>query len=197
MLTMTTLKSFTNSVWDRCSLWHLPGQSVDPLWRQREQWLWPSQSKPFWPSLSTCPRLPPFSLLWRGGLLCLALLYATTSLLAEWHYAIAWNASPSFAVAEYHTRLADALFPLEYRIRNSVGYLYTAGDRKNVSIDKAISGVQTAIKYNPYAADLHADLLKLYAEKKDVAGTRRELETLIQLAPNSDVVQTLLKAGLK
>ena len=66
-----------------------------------------------------------------------------------------------------------------------------------MTIDKAISGVQTSIKYNPYAADLHADLLKLYAEKKDVAGTRRELENLIQLAPNSDVVQTLLKAGLK
>ena len=64
-------------------------------------------------------------------------------------------------------------------------------------ITESIEQVKIAIKYNPFAADLHANLLKLYAEQQDGKGVQEEFNIVKRLAPQSEVTKTLMKAGFK
>ena len=57
--------------------------------------------------------------------------------------------------------------------------------------------VGKALQNNPYAADLHANMMILYSRENDNAGAAAEFAILKRLAPRSQVVQTLLKAGFK
>ena len=127
----------------------------------------------------------------------MALLYATISLSAEIHFSAAWNTSKTFAEAAEHLRMANVLFPLEYRIRNSVAFLYVAGTPANTSLDEAIVKTKQAIANNPYAADLHGNMLKLYAMKGDMAAAHNEFDIIKRIAPQSELIRMLEKAGLK
>ena len=63
--------------------------------------------------------------------------------------------------------------------------------------ETSIEVVKTAIKSNPYAADLHANLLKLYAEEKNMPAVQEEFHILQHLVPQTQIVKTLTAAGLK
>ena len=86
---------------------------------------------------------------------------------------------------------------MEYRLRSGVAYAYMMIPRTSVPLDQAIDGLKEAIKYNPYAADLHANLLKLYGEKKDGPNIQKEFDILKRLVPQSFVVKQLEQAGFK
>ena len=158
---------------------------------------WPLQWSVSLPSLSTCPRLPPCSVLWRGALLALALVFAMTSLEAERRSAIGWQGSKDYATGYEAIKSANRLFPLEYRFRNGLAYAATAAPRNVVDVSTAISEVKKAIVFNPFAADLHADLMKLYAESGNQAEMQHEFGIVKGLAPNSPIVQQLEKAGMR
>lgn len=157
----------------------------------------PSVSKVFSAFPSTCPQLPPFSLWWRAVLLALALIYSVTSMAAEQYYAVGWIGSPNPQTAVVYLEFAKTLFPLDYRIRNAPAYIYAASAPKDFPVSLAIEKVNEAKKYNPFAADLHANLVKLYAQAKDVDNMQKEFAVLKRLAPMSPIVKNLEKAGLK
>ena len=160
-------------------------------WPPRRLSCWGSGSRASSVSPFTCPQLPPYSLWWRGAALALALLYATTSMLAEHQYSFAWSVSRDFQHAATYLELANRLFPLEYRIRNAPAYLYVALEPTQVARNLAIERVRLSLQDNPYAADLHTNLLKLYAEEGNQAGVKHELEIITRLAPSSALVKQI------
>jgi hypothetical protein len=61
----------------------------------------------------------------------------------------------------------------------------------------AIERVQAALRDNPYAADLHTNLLKLYAEDQNKAGVEAEFKVIKRIAPHAPLIQQLERSGLK
>lgn len=66
-----------------------------------------------------------------------------------------------------------------------------------VPIEKAIEEVKKALKSDPYAANLHLALLKLYGDAKNLEGMRAEFAIFKSLVPNDPLVKTLIEAGFK
>lgn len=124
-------------------------------------------------------------------MLGLALLYATTSFTGEIYYALGWWGSPDSATAMINLQNAERIFPLEYRIRGALSYMLTAARPKEVPISVAVGELEKALSRNPYAADLHANLLKLQLEQGNKDAAREQLEILRKLVPNSALVQQL------
>ena len=148
-------------------------------------------------SLSTCPSLPPFSLLWRGVLLALGLLYATTCIMGEYYFANAWRAVPSFSAVDQLSGRAARIFPLEFRIRNAPAFLYASSTPSTVSVEAAFEKVKDILRYNPYAADLHANMMKIYGIMNNQQGVQTEFTEVKRLAPNSLLVQQLTRQGFR
>lgn len=138
-----------------------------------------------------------FSLLWLAGYLLLGLTYATTSMLAEWHYAVAWRQIPNFYLVDSHLQTSNDLFPLEYRIREAPVFNYVFNKPPQVPVSLSIEATKRAIKYDPYSATLHVALLKLYSDTKNLDGMRSEFEIIKALIPHSIFVTSLIKAGFK
>ena len=127
----------------------------------------------------------------------MGLVYTTTSMLAEYHFAYAWKKSPDFYVLNSELRQANTLFPLEYRIRQAPIYNYVFNKPKDVPISEAIEATQKALRYDPYAANLHVALLKLYGDSGNLAGMRTEFVAVQSLVPQTPLIKELTEAGFK
>lgn len=60
-----------------------------------------------------------------------------------------------------------------------------------------IDRLKDAVQDNPYAADLHANLLKWYSVAGDGQNVHNEFVILRRLAPHNPLVLQLEKSGLK
>lgn len=74
--------------------------------------------------------------------------------------------------------------------------MLTASPRKEAPALEVIGEIEKALQHNRYAADLHANLLKLKLETGDTPGAKIELETLRMLVPRSALVKQLSGARL-
>lgn len=57
--------------------------------------------------------------------------------------------------------------------------------------------VRRALDNNPYAADLHANMMILASRENDTVAAQAEFAILKRLVPRSAVVQTLVQAGFQ
>ena len=157
----------------------------------------PSSLRAWWASPTQCPQLLHFSQVPRAGLLLLALIFASTSLIAEWHFAAAWFYSKDFTSVAKHVHLAQVLFPWDYRIRTSPAYLYAQTTSATASPTVALDEVLKAAKYNPYAADLRVNAMKLYLQAGILAGAHEQFMVLKSIVPSAPLIGQLEKAGMK
>ena len=116
---------------------------------------------------------------------------------AEVHFASAWRESPDFRTLNRELEIANSLFPLEYRIRQAPVYNYVFNKPKEVPVTAAILATLRALKYDPFAPNLHVALLKLYGDAGTREGMRSEFATIKRLVPNTPLVRELTEAGFK
>lgn len=78
----------------------------------------------------------------------------------------------------------------------ATGYMMTASRPKEIPLSEAIESVHKVLKYNPYSADMRANLIKLELENKNLAAAKVEFAELKKLVPENSLVKTLSAAGL-
>jgi hypothetical protein len=68
---------------------------------------------------------------------------------------------------------------------------------KDVPVTDAILATLRALRYDPYAPNLHVALLKLYGDVGNLEGMRSEFSTIRKLVPNTPLVRELTEAGFR
>ena len=66
-----------------------------------------------------------------------------------------------------------------------------------MSVEAAFEKVKDILRYNPYAADLHANMMKIYGIMNNQQGVQTEFTEVKRLAPNSLLVQQLTRQGFR
>ncbi len=140
-------------------------------------------------SVSRFTSQPPslWQALWRAMLVAAGLLYATSSVVAEWNYAMAWNDSLPGSERASHATLAAGVFPLAPRIRMAPAQLYSQVRWKG-SREQAIVVLRAALADNPYAVDFRRNLGGFLIENGEDAAAEVELQTVARLSPRSRIM---------
>jgi len=82
-------------------------------------------------------------------------------------------------------------------MREAIVFNYVFNKPKDVPVSQSIEATKQAIKYDPYAANLHVALMKLYGDTKNLQGMRSEFSIIKSLIPNSSFVKLLTDGGFK
>ena len=117
----------------------------------------------------------------------LGLIYAASTLTAEWHYAVGWHHSPTFERAVWHLNEAQRRFPLNGRFRLATSYIHVANPSSDRNV--AIKEIQRSLSTNPYAADLYSNLTGIYLQQGNWVEARKNFAILKKLAPLSPIVK--------
>lgn len=131
-------------------------------------------------------RLPGSWRRWsQAGLLLTGCLYAAASLLAEAQFAAGWSA-PDPQVSIAHLRRAQALFPLEHRLRLGLAEFYSTVRFKGSSLP-AIVALAEALDDDPWNAGLRRNLAGFLIEAGNEEAAQAEIAAVHRISPRSNI----------